>query len=55
MTWVPEKGIFQSVTVNNKHLSGQYALLAQIENVQDKAKLNDTNEFVHKMHCANYL
>ena len=55
MTEVPEKAIFQSVTVNNKHLSGQCTLLAQIEIVQDKTKLNDRNVFVHRMYCANYL
>jgi hypothetical protein len=33
---VPEKVIFQSVTVYNKNLSSQCNLPAQIESVQDK-------------------
>ena len=38
MTGVPEKAIFLSVAVHNKHLSSQCNLLAQIEQVQDKIK-----------------
>jgi hypothetical protein len=38
VTGVPEKAIFLSVAVHNKHLSSQCNLLAQIEQVQDKIK-----------------
>ena len=36
MEGVPEKAIFRSVKVYNKHLSSQCNLPAQIEEVQDK-------------------
>ena len=36
MTMVPDKAIFLSVIVNNKKLSSQYNLPAQIEQVQEK-------------------
>jgi hypothetical protein len=36
MNQVPEKTISWSVTVDNKYLTSQYFLTAQIEQVQDK-------------------